>query len=206
MTKKLFVQILFFGSLWGLIEATLGYVLHWIPATISGSILFPIAGLILYKAYQQTQSRWSLMYIGMVAASIKAVNFYLPQINVFKTINPMMSILLEAMLVVLVVNLLVDTRPQMKYIAFPIASLGWRALFIGWMYFLLQTTGNMAPYLKSTAAAIDFVVLSGLLSGAIGSVLVLVADRVTFKVPQLSTNWIFASMTLVLAIVTTLTL
>ena len=203
MTKKPIVQVLFYGSLWGIIEATLGYVLHWIPATIAGSILFPIAGVILYKAYQDTNSRLSLMYIGLVAASIKAVDFYLPQISIFKTVNPMMSIVMETLLVVLVVQLLVDPKPQRKYLALPIASIGWRTFFIAWMVAQFYLTGNQAPYIQSIGAASQFVLVSGLLSGVIGSGLIFLADHVSFRLPNLSSNWAVASIALVLAIVTT---
>ncbi len=42
--KELWTTIVFFGGLWGgLLEATLGYVLHLVPAYISGIIMFPIA-------------------------------------------------------------------------------------------------------------------------------------------------------------------
>ena len=206
MTKKLVVQILFYGSLWGIVEATLGYALHWIPATIAGSILFPIAGLILYKAYQETNSRLSLMYMGLVAASIKAVDFYLPQISIYKTLNPMISILMEALLVVLVVNLLVDPKPGRKYLALPIASIGWRALFLAWMVAQFYLTGNQAPYIQTIGAASQFLLVSGLLSGLIGSLFVWIADHVTLRLPSLSSNWVFASLALILAIATTVAL
>ena len=195
MNKKLTIQILFYGSLWGILEAT-----------IAGSIMFPIAGLILYKAYQKTESRQSLFYIGVVAASIKSVDLLLPQLSIYKTINPMISILLEAVVVVLVVNLLISQAPQKKYIALPIASIGWRAIFIAWMGFQYITTGNLAPYITSFAAGFEFVILVGLLSGAIASIGLFVLDEIKFKVPELSSKWMYATGLLIIAIITTYTL
>jgi hypothetical protein len=206
MNKKLWVQVLFFGSIWGILEATIGHVLHFIPATIAGSIMFPIASVILYKAYQKTESRFSLFYIGGVASAIKAVDFLLPQLSVFKTINPMISIVLEALVVVLVAQLLISKSPTKKYIALPIASITWRSLFISWMGLQYVTTGNLAPYIKTFGAGFEFVVISGLLSGLIASLFIYVADKVTFKLPEINNNIIYASGLFIIAIITTYTL
>ena len=51
---KLAAQIVFFGALWGITEATLGFLLHFLPPTIAGIVMFPIAVLILVKAYKAT--------------------------------------------------------------------------------------------------------------------------------------------------------
>lgn len=206
MNKKVWIQVLFYGSLWGLLEATIGHILHFIPATIAGSIMFPIAGVILYKAYQKIGSRFALFYIGAVAASIKSIDLLLPQLSVFKTINPMISIMLEALVVVVVVNLVVSKYPMKKAIAFPIASIGWRSLFISWMGFQYVTTGNLAPYIKTFEAGFGFVIISGLISGAIATLFVLVSDRATFKVPELSNKWVLATGLLIVAIISTYTL
>jgi len=206
MNKKVWIQILFYGSLWGLLEATLGHVLHFIPATIAGSIMFPIAGVILYKAYQKIESRFALFYIGGVAASIKSIDLLLPQSSVFKTINPMISIMLEALVVVLVVNLLVSKSPVKKAIALPVASIGWRTLFVSWMGFQYLTTGNLAPYIQTWEAVLGFVLLSGLLSGAIATLFIFVSDKVTFKIPELSNKWVLATGLLIVAIISTYTL
>ena len=203
MNKKIWVQILFYGSLWGLLEATLGYLLHFIPATIAGSIMFPIASVILYKAYKKTDSRFALIYVGIIAASIKSVGFVLPQPSIFKVINPMISILLEAMVVVLVVNLLVSPKLHKKAIALPIASIGWRALFISWMGFQYVTTGNLAPYIQSFSAGFEFVITVGLLSGVIATALVMLSDKITWKLPEISSKWIFATSLLILAVIST---
>ena len=79
---KLFTQIIFYGALWGFLEATLGYVLHWIPTLIAGTIMFPIASVILLRAYNKTKSKSALLYIGLVAATIKSIDLLLPSFSV----------------------------------------------------------------------------------------------------------------------------
>jgi hypothetical protein len=206
MTKKTLTQILFFGSIWGIVEASLGYVLHLLPATIAGSILFPIAGLILYRAYNVTGSKTALFYIGLVAAMIKSVNFLLPQYSIFKTINPMMSIVLESLLVVVVIAMITSKHPVNKYLALPVASVAWRTVFVLWMAVQYVTTGNLAPYILDLSSIVKFVLLVGLLSGVIGSLFVWIHDHVTFQLPSLSHRISLASFLFALALLLTYTL
>lgn len=208
MNKKirLFTQIIFFGSLWGILEATIGHVLHFIPATIAGSVMFPIAAYVLYKGYEKTQSKSSLFYMGVVAATIKSVDFLLPQFSVFKTINPMISILLESLVVVLVVTMIVSKSPTKKYLALPIASVSWRVVFISYMGLQFVLTGNLAPYITTFSAGFEFVVIAGLLSGAIGSTLIFLDKYISFSFSKLDHYPLLASALFAIAIITTYTL
>ena len=203
MTKKTLIQILFYGSIWGILEATVGHILHFIPATIAGAIMFPIAGAVLYQAYNRTKSTQSLFYIGIIAAMIKSVNFLLPQLSIYKTINPMISILLESLVVVVVVSFLVSDNKVKKYSALPIASITWRTVFVLWMATLHFTTGLPVPYIGSFNAIFSFVILSGLLSGAIGSLFIYLLNKVQIKLPEFNSNIIFATGLLLVAIFTT---
>jgi hypothetical protein len=203
---KLFTQIIFFGSIWGILEATIGHVLHFIPATIAGSIMFPIAAYVLFKGYEKTQSKFSLFYMGVVASTIKSVDLLLPQFSIFKTINPMISILLESLVVVLVVTMVVSKNPTKKYLALPIASVSWRLVFITYMGIQFLLTGNLAHYITTFGAGFEFVVISGLLSGAFGSVLLYLDKYLHFSFSKLDRYPLIASALFAIAIITTYTL
>ncbi len=165
--KQIISSIIFFGALWGIIEATLGYVLHFLPIFISGTILFPIVSFILYKAYTVTQSKMSLVFIGVVAAAIKSINLFLPYFSPFKIINPMISIILESLLVVAVVGILSKDDTKSKVSGFVLASIGWRALYLGYMGIQYLTTGFVSSYLVTFYATFEYTVLFGLLSAGI---------------------------------------
>ncbi len=165
MNRKLWTQIIFFGALWGLLEATVGHVLHFIPATIAGSIMFPIASAILIAAYLKTDSKKALFYIALLASAIKAVDFLLPALSVYKTINPMVSIVLEGVIVVAVIAVVSAKKPIQYLVALPVASIAWRTLFIGHMALQYVLTGNLAPYITDLSFALDFVLVQGLISG-----------------------------------------
>jgi|LGOV01.1.fsa_nt_gb hypothetical protein len=203
---KLLIQVIFFGSIWGILEATVGHVLHFIPTTIAGAVMFPIASLILYKAYLKTDSKAAMFYVAVVAAMIKSVDFLLPSLSIYKTINPMISILLESLVVIAVVSLLVSRKPATKYIALPIASVGWRLLFISWMGIQYITTGNLARYIMTFSAAVEFVVISGVMSGFFASVLLYFESKFTFTISRVDSRPIFASILLITALITTYTL
>ncbi len=162
---KLLTQIIFYGALWGFVEATLGYALHWIPTLIAGTIMFPIAAAILMRAYNKTNSKKALLYIGMVAASIKSIDLFLPSYTIFKTINPMVSIVLESLLVFAVVMLFTSEKVTNKIAAAQIASIGWRVGYVMFMTAQFIFTGYVAVSIASMANFMQFVILSGAISG-----------------------------------------
>lgn len=204
---KLFTQVIFYGSIWGILEATIGHVLHFIPATIAGSIMFPIAALILYKAYEQTKSKTSLMYIGIVASAIKSVNFLMPQLSIFKTINPMISILFESLVVVVVIHYVTKENKIQNVFSLVIASIAWRGIFVGWMGLQYALTGNLAPYLKTFALGFEFIIIVGIISGLFAAILVMLSKVVIKKtVFNINQKPVLASFLLLTALFLTYTL
>ena len=168
MKKQNIPAIIFFGAIWGIIEATLGYLLHLLPISIyiSGSVMFPVVAYILYKAYAVTKSKPDLLSIGLIAALIKAINFLMPFGSPFKIINPMLSIIMESLMVVLVISLLNKKDVFSKTSGFLLASFGWRLLYLGYMGVQFFMTGFISDYLVSFSAAFDYVVVYGLISTA----------------------------------------
>ena len=203
---KLLTTVVFFGSIWGLLEATIGHVLHFIPATIAGSIMFPIAAFILYKTYKKTDSKAALFYVGLVAAMIKSVDLLLPSLSIYKTINPMISILLESLVVVAVITLVISKKPQLSYTALPIASIAWRSIFIGYMGIQFAVTGNLAPYIKTLQAGVNFVIIGGLLSGALASLLIFLDRHYIHKLNSITIRPVYATLLFIAALITTYTL
>lgn len=201
--------ILFFGACFGIVEATLGYVLHleFITPFLAGSLLFPFAMLLLAKAYQVTQSRGSVIAVGIVAALIKSINFFLPYTNPFRIINPMIAIVIESLLVFAVIQVMTkSTLP--KQLAMVIGlSFAWRVVYIA--YFGIQSLFPphfVAWHIQSLGNFSSFVLVEGLLSGLFGSLLWGI-DSV-FKKPAFSWSKspVFSSIMVGLAIVLTILL
>ncbi|GEM_PF-2123118 len=158
-------SIVLYGAIWGILEASLGAVLHLVPVPfLAGSIMFPIAATILLHAYTKLQSRQALLFIGLLAAAIKAINFLTPM-NQWGVINPMIAIIIESLMVVgLVVYMTRDTL-RVQVPAFIGASIAWRTLYLGWFGLQLIFTGFLASQIASLEAILSFAVLQGALSG-----------------------------------------
>ena len=76
-TLTVLLNVVFFGALWGILEATLGTVLH-LPAldkagmyAASTTIMLPIAYYLMAICYKKTGSRWAVFVMGGIAALIK---------------------------------------------------------------------------------------------------------------------------------------
>ena len=95
--KTLFA-VLLFGGAWGIIEATLGTVLHLpiVHRTMflsSTTILVPIAYFLMGACYKRSGNMRSVLYMGVLAASMKAISC-----AIFKmSFNPCFYILMEAL-------------------------------------------------------------------------------------------------------------
>ncbi len=196
--------IIFFGSIWGITEATLGYVLHLIPGLsiyLSGSILFAFASYILYKAYSKTNSKTSLVYIGIVATLIKATNFFLPLTSVFKVINPMASILLESLLLIGVITYISKDNLLNRVSGLLVISFSWR---LG--YYLYRGSS----YLSTTSDYIQFFVIYAISSVLFGLGLIyldkLITNKLTSNKKLNLFNPVVSLASLILAIVLTLVL
>ena len=199
--------IVFFGAIWGIVEASVGYVLHFLPTFIAGTILFPFASVILYKTYQKTNSSLAVLGVGVIAALIKAVNFLLPVTNMFKVINPMISILLEALVVMVVIRSFVKSNWVIKTAVIAIASVTWRALFLGYMGIQALTTGFVATQIGSLDAILSFSVVSGLFAAVLSVALLLISDLpVKFMKPMKSISPILSFGSLIAAVILTILL
>jgi hypothetical protein len=102
------VGIVLFGSIWGLVEATLGGFLHLIHFTYKGAIMGGI-GISIMAAFVVTYRRPKLVFwIGVIAALFKPLSAVIYGRPIFApfVVNPASAIILEALAFSLVVSLL----------------------------------------------------------------------------------------------------
>ena len=72
-------SVLLFGGLWGIVEATLGSLLHLIPHGMrlvfwsSTTVLLPIAYFLMGACYRKTGTIRSVLYMGVLASVIKVI-------------------------------------------------------------------------------------------------------------------------------------
>jgi hypothetical protein len=102
------VGILVFGSVWGLVEATLGGALHLVHFAYKGAITGGV-GMAIMAAFVATYRRPKLVFwLGVIAAVFKPLSALIYGQPVFApfVVNPASAIILEALGFTLVVSLL----------------------------------------------------------------------------------------------------
>lgn len=94
----LLAPALFYGSVWGLGEATVGHLLHLarIPG-LPGLVMFPFAVLVMGRVLARSGSAAAVFSAGAVAASFKFLDLFLPAADILAVINPARAILFEAL-------------------------------------------------------------------------------------------------------------
>ncbi len=95
----LIIGVVVFGSIWGLLEATLGGFLHLIIFPNKGAIMGGIGGAIMASALAIYKKPYMLAGIGLVSASFKLLDvwiFSLPVTSIH-LINPAMAIIFESL-------------------------------------------------------------------------------------------------------------
>jgi hypothetical protein len=105
---RIIIGVLVFGSIWGLIEATLGGALHLIHFTYKGAITGGI-GMSIMAAFVVMYRRPKLaFYIAVIAALFKPLSAVIYGQPIFApfVVNPASAILLEGLAFGLVVSLL----------------------------------------------------------------------------------------------------
>ena len=105
---RVIIGILVFGSIWGLLEATLGGFLNMIIFPNKGAIMGGIGMAIMGVALAIYRKPAMLPGIGIVAASFKWLNSWLlfVPVSAIHIVNPAMAIFLESLAFSLVVTFL----------------------------------------------------------------------------------------------------
>jgi len=132
--KKNFWLVLFYGATWGLIEATLGHLLHFITTLtfvpVSGLIMFPIGFYLMMRAFKETNSTATIFQVGAVAASIKLFDFLAPFLPPEHVLHPATAILLEASAVFAFVKISKTATILNRFATATAVSLAWRLCFL----------------------------------------------------------------------------
>ena len=138
MNKKA-IQIVYWGSLWGIAEATLGYVLHiaaiQLPG-VPGFVMFPVAFYFMRKAYLSTGKPGVVFQVALVAALIKGCDFLVPGNIPIRILNPALSILLEGLAVAVVFAYAEKRETAVGFASVFSMGVLWRAVFLFYLFLI----------------------------------------------------------------------
>lgn len=205
--KRVILNVIFFGAIWGILEATLGYVLHWMPNMIQGGIMFPIGAILMFWAYRNTNSKTAIIYVGLIAAMIKAVNFLMPYPMALKIYNPMISIMIQALVIFATVLVFEKKTFPVQVGAAMLSSLVWRSLFIVNQVINRAIIGETHDQLASSDALLSFIFINAifeiLLLGALFTARYFLSKKVKWS---FTPHWLVSLSTFAAAIILVLVL
>lgn len=131
---------IYWGAIWGLYEATVGWLVHFLPRVpgTASLVMVPFAVFCLDRALRHGGGALrAVLYAALTAAAIKLVDFCLPLRALHAVINPALSILLQGLAFLAVARWFGLAR---RLPSLPVAALGALVFSTGWrLAFLLYS-------------------------------------------------------------------
>lgn len=183
--------VLFFGSLWGLAEATLGFGLHLLPRItgvppLAGLVLFPVGVCFMLAGVTRTGRPATAFWIALVAASIKASSVVLAPVSWVFVQNPVVSILLEGGVIWLLAGVVgFGTRSRWVPVQAFTAAAGWRVMFVLAHLVLGLQWGLMQ---RGVGAVVQFVVIDSIINTVL--ITALIYAGTPGKLTTRTVNWL----------------
>lgn len=204
-TKNIWIYVLFFGAIWGILEATLGYVLQFLPPLVSGSVMFPIAATLMMITYQNTKSRSSMIYVAAIAATIKSINLFMPGLPAIKTYNPMIAMMLQSFVLAVFVPLFKKNSMPAVLTSIALVGISWRILFLGNIAINHALTDFRFPQLANLSSMFEFVLILGIMEALVLGVIHMIYSAIKQKVTfSFRLNAVWSLSTFVFAVILTI--
>ena len=160
---RLIVGVAVFGSIWGLLEATLGGFLHLIIFPNKGAIMAGIGMAIMGSALVIYKKPSMLPFIGFVAASFKLLDvwfFALSPTSIY-IVNPAMAIIFESVVFSLAAAFLMKKMAKNTSIGIGVGALVGLVSAAIWVYFAIYVM-NAPAYARVVFTAKEFIANQGI--------------------------------------------
>lgn len=170
--QEVVINIIIWSAIWGIFEATVGYLLHLISFAYSWLIWYPAACFFMMNVYRKNGRISSVFFVALLSAAVKMLNLLLPG-RIDKVINPAVSIVLEAIAMVAIVysaNYLLRGKnkgPFSKALMVLGMNSTWRLLYALYLFFLVPEWIRDISVISSTAKFIPFFITQNLISSVI---------------------------------------
>jgi hypothetical protein len=185
---RLLIGILVFGSVWGLLEATLGGFLHMILFPNKGAIMSGIGVAVMASALAVYRKPAMLPGIGIVAASFKLLDvwlFSLPAASIH-IVNPAMAIVFESLAFGLVAVFMMNRMAKNTFTGIGAGALTGSISAVAWVYFAIYIMDAPA-YARVVFTAGEFITNQGVLQAAFSAVFLplgyLAGEKLAVKTP-----------------------
>jgi len=161
------VAVLFWGGLWGIFEATVGFALHLFEINIGWLVWYSVAAFFMTNVYRTTRRTEAVVFTGLLSASIKLINLF-SEVRIDKVINPAVSIIFEALSFALMLfvyrRLIIKKSAPIKGLAVLSANTSWRVLYILYLIFIAPDWIREISVIRNTEEFLRFFAFHNLLS------------------------------------------
>lgn len=171
-SQAVFYNIIIWGAVWGIFEATAGYFLHQISFGYSWLIWYPVACFFMTNVYRKTGMLTSVVFVGLLCAAIKMLNLFLPG-RIDRVLNPSISIVFEAITLAAIayaVNHLLRGKKKSPLIKVLMAlgmNTGWRVLYVLYLLFLVPDWIREVSVISTMSRFIPFFITQNLITSAL---------------------------------------
>lgn len=171
LSKNPVLTALAWASLWGIFEATAGYLLHLISFGLGWLIWYPAAFFFLSAVRRQTGRAWPAALSGLLCATVKMLNLLLPG-SIDKVLNPAMSIIFEALAFTCAAFILSRAfkgrgEPFAGALAILLSNTAWRALYALYLRFCVPTWMCEISVISSPQKSAEFFLTQNLITSLI---------------------------------------
>jgi len=171
-SRTVLVAGVFWGSVWGLYEATAGWLVHnliRVPGAAS-VLLVPFAVVCLHRALVAGGTARAAGVAAATAAMIKLVDFVLPSLTLLSIVNPATAILLEGLAFVLIARWLGHPHERLSLRAAAVGAVAFNTAWrVGFLFYwaLLGLLWSVGPMRDGVSAPVGFLVRVSLASSAV---------------------------------------
>ena len=161
------IGILVFGSIWGVLEATLGGFLHMIIFPNKGAIMGGIGVAIMASALAIYRKPSMLLGIGIVAAAFKLLDVWLFALPIasIHIVNPAMAIIFESLAFSLVAAFVMNRMAKNAFVGVEVGALLGLVSATAWVYFAIYVM-NAPAYARVVFTAGEFIANQGVAQAA----------------------------------------
>lgn len=178
--RKNLCIVVFWGSLWGIVEATLGYLLHRMNLNVGWCIWFPLAFYFLNKIYEKTGKAWCVLYGGFVAAMIKLADVFIEP-SFVKVVNPSASIIFEAASLLILYKIMEKRDKKVGVFCIAGVNVAWRALFLTYVFLFMPKAVIAVSQLRALNPFLQFMLVESAVNTIIIEAYLLFRERFLSK-------------------------
>ena len=179
-SQLLFIP-LFWGSLWGIAEASLGHLLHLVGFPgLAGIVMFPLGLFFMTRAFLTSGKRRVILFTALIASSLKLVDLFFPVSTPFIVLNPALAIIFESLVVMLFIpgKSWIEGRLQLgRLLGLTLSWRGIYAVFVLGLSFFFPVKNFLNLGLSH---AVNFFLLEGAASGLL--IFLLSRSRFYFRI------------------------